>query len=184
MSASSRIEADERLNVQPQAARANSVGAEAARFIGTQVIASELSALYRNTLCAAGRHHTGMHTIHNGTSFSEMRRKDFLFWDAWDLDTAFAIPVTVTRPCLHEFNTTRKLDKSYWHVKIIQQQPNEYALPRDSSVSLHCSARPPWLLEQALRKNDNLRHRASGRDDVWHFKCLPSVPISCLCLAQ
>src|SRR5262249_4103251 len=46
-----------------------------------------------------------------------------------ELDRAFAIPLSVIRAALAKMNTTEKPDGGlYWHVKLLEPRPNQYAL--------------------------------------------------------
>ncbi len=53
-----------------------------------------------------------------------------------DLDVAFAIPVETLRQWLPSFLTSQSKDGAYWHVKLVEQFPQQYAisLPRNRSV--------------------------------------------------
>lgn len=51
-----------------------------------------------------------------------------------DLEVAFAIPIDVLREHLEELNvTTREDGTSYWHIKILEQQPKKYSLQMPKS---------------------------------------------------
>jgi hypothetical protein len=51
-----------------------------------------------------------------------------------DLNIAFAIPADVIRQHLDELNMTKRRDgAAYWHIKILEQQPNVYSLQMPKS---------------------------------------------------
>ena len=56
--------------------------------------------------------------------------KAFLILGGMDLTLAFAIPLSVLRENLDKLNTTAREEpeQMYWHVKIVETAPDEYAL--------------------------------------------------------
>lgn len=63
----------------------------------------------------------------------EVERSYFIL-GCMDLEVAFAIPVDVLREHLGELNVTSRDDgTSYWHIKILEQQPKSYTLQMPKS---------------------------------------------------
>lgn len=67
-------------------------------------------------------------------NFLKEAQEGFYILGGMDIDIAFAIPVTLLQDRLGELNTTTKDDgSSYWHIKILEQRQNTYALQMPKS---------------------------------------------------
>lgn len=102
-------------------------------------------------VCTISKHHPGItkywYAYHpQWDEFLGEGTEGFFILGGVDLDIAFAIPVKVIRPRLKDLNTTPKDGKVYWHIKIIEQEPNKHALQMRSGNHLS-------LKEYAFRVN-------------------------------